>query len=139
MAITQIQKGQKDWLSTLNSNLSQIGTGTEWVKAGLTSLNGFGGTNLCWRKYKAGGLTLIEFAGWCTTAAVKSNQSIDIVQVSDDIKNLVGTYFAQVGTIADSPASSLQYDHDSGRIAMKNGYSFDLNAFGSNLSLVLIF
>lgn len=51
MAITQIQAGQKDWLSTLNSNLSQIGDFTEWSTAGITALNGLGnGKNLCWRK-----------------------------------------------------------------------------------------
>lgn len=143
MDLTKIFSGMDKGPEAIQANFEKLnaasGTGTEWIKAGLTPLNGFSGTNLCWRMYKAGGLTLIEFAGWCTTVAVKSNQSVDIVQVSDDIKNLVGTYFAQVSTITGSSASNLQYDRDSGRISMRNGYSFDLDAFEANLSLLLIF
>jgi hypothetical protein len=43
MAITQITAGQKDWLSTLNDDLTELGnrdSGT-WTSTGLTALNGY--------------------------------------------------------------------------------------------------
>lgn len=43
MAITQIQKGQEDWLSTLNNDLTELNnrdSGT-WTSTGLTAMNGY--------------------------------------------------------------------------------------------------
>lgn len=133
-ASTTSQKAM-DLVTKLNSNL---GSGSEWSQAGLTALNGFDGTNFCWRKYQANGITIVEFAGYCTTATVKQSQATDIVQVSDEIKALIGNYFAQSSTIKESPASGLSYDRATGKISMKNGYSFDLNPFSTDLSLLIV-
>lgn len=43
MAITQITSGQKDWLSTLNSDLSQIGAKVARQNLAVTFVNGFSG------------------------------------------------------------------------------------------------
>lgn len=43
MAITQITAGQKDWLSTLNSDLSQIGDKVSSQLIPVTFINGFSG------------------------------------------------------------------------------------------------
>lgn len=43
MAITQITAGQKDWLSTLNSDLSQIGAKVARQDLAVTFANGFSG------------------------------------------------------------------------------------------------
>lgn len=43
MAITQITAGQKDWLSTLNSDLSQIGAKVARQDLAVTFVNGFSG------------------------------------------------------------------------------------------------
>lgn len=43
MAITQITAGQKDWLSTLNSDLAQIGSKVARQNLAVTFVNGFSG------------------------------------------------------------------------------------------------
>lgn len=43
MAITQITAGQKDWLSTLNSDLAQIGEKVTQQNLAVTFVNGFTG------------------------------------------------------------------------------------------------
>lgn len=122
-------------VTQLNNNL---GIGSEWSKAGLISLNGFNSTNLCWRKYQAKGLTIVEFAGYCTTATVKTGQTVELVQVSDEIKSLIGSYFAECGAIEQSPASTLTYNQQTGKIVMHNGYNFDLSPFDTSLSLLIV-
>lgn len=142
MDLTKIFSGMDKGPEAIQANFEKLnaasGSGTEWSKAGLTSINGFGGDNLCWRKYKAGGLTILEFSGWCTTPTVKQGQAVDIVKVSDDIKNLFGVYFAQVGQIDASPASGLIFDRSNGKISMRNGYSFDLEPFEARMSLFVV-
>lgn len=122
-------------VTQLNNNL---GIGSEWSKAGLISLNGFNSTNMCWRKYHAKGLTIVEFAGYCTTPTVKIGQPVEIVQVSDEIKSLIGAYFAECGSIEQSPASMLTYNQQTGKIVMRNGYNFDLSPFDTTLSLLIV-
>lgn len=142
MDLTKIFSGMDKGPEAIQANFEKLnaasGSGTEWSKVGLISLNGFGGNNLCWRKYKAGGLTILEFSGWCTTPTVKQGQQVDIVKVSDDIKNLLGSYFAQTGYIDGSPASGLSFDQVNGKISMTNGYSFDLSPFGAMISLLIV-
>lgn len=142
MDLTKIFSGMDKGPEAIQANFEKLnaasGSGTEWSKAGLTSINGFGGENLCWRQYKAGGLTILEFSGWCTTPTVKQGQAVDIVKVSDDIKNLFGVYFAQVGQIDTSPASGLIFDRSNGKISMRNGYNFDLEPFAAQMSLLVV-
>ena len=142
MDLTKIFSGMDKGPEAIQANFEKLnaasGSGTEWSKAGLTSINGFGGENLCWRQYKAGGLTILEFSGWCTTPTVKQGQAVDIVKVSNNIKDLFGSYFAQAGQIDTSPASGLIFDQSSGKISMRNGYSFDLTPFAAQMSLLVI-
>ena len=142
MDLTKIFSGMDKGPEAIQANFEKLnaasGSGTQWSKAGLTSINGFDGENLCWRQYKAGGLTILEFSGWCTTPTVKQGQAVDIVKVSDDIKNLFGTYFAQAGQIDTSPASGLLFDRNNGKISMRNGYSFDLTPFAAQMSLLVV-
>lgn len=142
MDLTKIFSGMDKGPEAIQANFEKLnaasGSGTQWSKAGLTGINGFGGENLCWRQYKAGGLTILEFSGWCTTPTVKQSQAVDIVKVSDDIKNLFGAYFAQAGHINASPASSLSFDQSNGKISMRNGYSFDLTPFATEMSLLVV-
>lgn len=142
MDLTKIFSGMDKGPEAIQANFEKLnaasGSGTQWSKAGLTSINGFDGENLCWRQYKAGGLTILEFSGWCTTPTVKQGQAVDIVKVSDDIKNLFGTYFAQAGQIDTSPASGLIFDRNNGKISMRNGYSFDLTPFAAQMSLLVV-
>lgn len=128
----------KNALDLVTKLSSSLGTGSDWTQAGLTALNGFNGANFCWRKYTANGITIVEFAGYCTTTTVKTGQAVEIVQVSDEIRSLIGTYFTQSSTIKESPASGLAYDHTTGKIVMKNGYNFDLNPFPTDLSLLVV-
>lgn len=142
MDLTKIFSGMDKGPEAIQANFEKLnaasGSGTQWSKAGLTSINGFGGENLCWRQYKAGGLTILEFSGWCTTPTVKQGQAVDIVKVSDNIKNLFGLYFTQAGHIDASPASGLSFDPVNGKISMRNGYNFDLTPFATGMSLLVV-
>ena len=143
MAITQIRAGQEGWLSTLNSNLSQIGDFTEWSTAGITALNGLGnGKNLCWRKATqvvgSKKRVVIEIAGYVTIPSnIASNQHLDIIQLASNIYDPISTYFAQAGTVGSSSASGLEFDSTTGKISITNGYSFAIGNFGSYFSMII--
>ena len=142
MDLTKIFSGMDKGPEAIQANFEKLnaasGSGTEWSKAGLTSLNGFGGANLCWRKYEINGLKILEFSGWCKTVHLEGNASADIIQVSDEIKNMFGIYFAQASSIVSSPASSLSFDTNNGRIKMTNGNAFAIEPFETSMSLVII-
>lgn len=144
MAITQIQKGQEDWLSTLNSNLSQIGDFTEWSTAGITALNGLGnGKNLCWRKATqvvgSKKRVVIEIAGYVTIPSnITSNQHLEIIQLASNIYEPITTYFAQTSSVGGSPASDLEFDSNTGKITITNGYSYTIGDFGSYISMIIV-
>ncbi len=144
MAVTQIQAGQKDWLSTLNSNLSQIGDFTEWSTAGITALNGLGnGKNLCWRKATqvvgSKKRVVIEIAGYVTIPSnITPNQHLEIIQLASNIYEPITTYFAQTSSVGGSPASDLEFDSSTGKITITNGYSFAIGNFGSYISMIIV-
>lgn len=143
MAVTQIQAGQKDWLSTLNSNLSQIGDFTEWSTAGITALNGLGnGKNLCWRKATqvVGNKkrVVLEIAGYVTIPSnITSNQHLEIIQLASNVYEPITTYFAQTSSVGGSPASDLEFDSSTGKITITNGYSYTIGDFGSYISMII--
>lgn len=143
MSIKLINNGQEDWLSTLNSNLSQIGDFTEWSTAGITALNGLGnGKNLCWRKATQvvgrKKRVVIEIAGYVTIPSnITSNQHLDIIQLASNIYEPITTYFAQAGTVGSSAASGLEFDSGTGKISITNGYSFAIGNFGSYISMII--
>lgn len=142
MDLTKIFSGMDKGPEAIQANFEKLnaasGSGTEWSKAGLTSLNGFGGANLCWRKYEINGLKILEFSGWCRTVHLEGNASADIIQASDDIKNMFGTYFAEASSIASSAASGLSFSTANGRITLTNGYNFAIEPFETSMSLVVI-
>lgn len=144
MAVTQIQAGQKDWLSTLNSNLSQIGDFTEWSTAGITALNGLGnGKNLCWRKATqvVGNKkrVVLEIAGYVTIPSnITPNQHLEIIQLASNIYEPITTYFAQTSSVGGSPASDLELDSSTGKITITNGYSYAIGNFGSYISMIIV-
>lgn len=144
MAVTQIQAGQKDWLSTLNSNLSQIGDFTEWSTAGITALNGLGNSkNLCWRKATqvVGNKkrVVLEIAGYVTIPSnITPNQHLEIIQLASNIYEPITTYFAQTSSVGGSPASDLEFDSSTGKITITNGYSYAIGNFGSYISMIIV-
>lgn len=143
MAVTQIQAGQEDWLSTLNSNLSQIGDFTEWSTAGITALNVLGnGKNLCWRKATQvvgdKKRVVIEIAGYVTIPSnITSNQHLEIIQLASNIYDPISTYFVQTSTVGSSSASNLEFDSSTGKIIITNGYSYTIGDFGSYISMII--
>ena len=66
MAITQITAGQKDWLSTLNSDLSQIGDKVSSQLIPVTFINGFSG-DISVRRYQFGSNMITTVEGWFNT------------------------------------------------------------------------
>ena len=143
MAISTITSGQKGWLSTLNSNLSQIGDFTEWSAAGITALNGLGnGNNLCWRKATqivgSKKRVVVEIAGYVTIPSnITPNQHLEIIQLASNIYEPISTYFAQASTVGGSAASDLEFDSSTGKISITNGYSYAIGNFGSYISMII--
>lgn len=139
-----ITKGQEDWLTTLNVGLSQIGDFTEWSTAGITALNGLGnGKNLCWRKATqvVGNKkrVVIEIAGYVTIPSnITSNQHLEIIQLASNIYEPITTYFAQTSSVGGSPASDLEFDSNTGKITITNGYSYTIGDFGSYISMIIV-
>lgn len=68
MAITQITAGQKDWLSTLNSDLSQIGDKVSSQLIPVTFINGFSG-DISVRRYQFGSNMITTVEGWFNTGS----------------------------------------------------------------------
>ena len=66
MAITQITAGQKDWLSTLNSDLSQIGDKVSSQLIPVTFINGVSG-DISVRRYQFGSSVITAVEGWFNT------------------------------------------------------------------------
>lgn len=139
-----ITKGQEDWLTTLNAGLSQIGDFTEWSTAGITALNGLGNEkNLCWRKATqvVGNKkrVVLEIAGYVTIPSnIASNQHLEIIQLASNIYEPITTYFAQTSSVGGSPASDLEFDSNTGKITITNGYSYTIGDFGSYISMIIV-
>lgn len=68
MAITQITAGQEDWLSTLNSDLSQIGDKVSSQLIPVTFINGFSG-DISVRRYQFGSSVITTVEGWFNTGS----------------------------------------------------------------------
>ena len=68
MAVTQITAGQKDWLSTLNSDLSQIGDKVSSQLIPVTFINGFSG-DISVRRYQFGSSMITTVEGWFNTGS----------------------------------------------------------------------
>lgn len=68
MAIAQITAGQKDWLSTLNSDLSQIGDKVSSRLIPVTFINGFSG-DITVRRYQFGSNMITTVEGWFNTGS----------------------------------------------------------------------
>lgn len=68
MAIAQITAGQKDWLSTLNSDLSQIGDKVSSQLIPVTFINGFSG-DISVRRYQFGSNMITTVEGWFNTGS----------------------------------------------------------------------
>lgn len=68
MAIAQITAGQKDWLSTLNSDLSQIGDKVSSQLIPVTFINGFSG-DISVRRYQFGSSVITTVEGWFNTGS----------------------------------------------------------------------
>lgn len=66
MAITQITAGQEDWLSTLNSDLSQIGDKVSSQLIPVTFINGFSG-DISVKRYQFGSSMITTVEGWFNT------------------------------------------------------------------------
>lgn len=85
MAVTQITAGQEDWLSTLNSDLSQIGDKVSSSQVGITFINGCSGSAVT-TCYLLGGRHLNITVGNVSlgSALTSSSRSIDFGKLATD-------------------------------------------------------
>ena len=86
MAITQITAGQEDWLSTLNSDLSQIGDKVSSSTVPITAINGCSVTGST-VVYQIGSHHLAITTGSVSigSALSASNKSIDFGRLASDL------------------------------------------------------
>ena len=85
MAITQITAGQKDWLSTLNSDLSQIGDKVTSISIPVTFVNGNSG-DISVMHYTFGSHILNTVQGW-----VKLGENLNGGTATNVVKGTAGT------------------------------------------------
>lgn len=97
MAVTQITAGQKDWLSTLNSNLSQIGDKVSSSTVPITAINGCSVTGST-VVYQIGSHHLAITTGSVSigSALSTSNKSIDFGRLAADTDVGQGVAWSQV-------------------------------------------
>lgn len=97
MAITQITAGQKDWLSTLNSDLSQIGDKVSSSTVPITAINGCSVTGST-VVYQIGNHRLAITTGSVSigSALSTSNKSIDFGRLAADTDVGQGVAWSQV-------------------------------------------
>lgn len=92
MAIELINNGQEDWLSTLNSDLSQIGDKVSSVKVSGTFINGCSGGSIDCTMYTIGGRTLNVTQGQFQIGSdlSSSTKTIEFAQLATGIDAGVG-------------------------------------------------
>lgn len=97
MAITQITAGQKNWLSTLNSDLAQIGDKVSSTTVPITAINGCSvdGSTVV---YHIGSRYLAITTGSISigSALSASNKSIDFGRLASDTDIGQGVAWSQV-------------------------------------------
>lgn len=101
MAITQITAGQEDWLSTLNSDLSQIGDKVSSVKLSGTMINGCSGLVDC-TKYTIGDriLNVTQGSFQIGSELNSSTKKIDFAQMAADFDAGAGIAYSNVSNWA---------------------------------------
>lgn len=97
MAVTQITAGQKDWFSTLNSDLSQIGDKVSSSTVPITAINGCSVTGST-VVYQIGSHHLAITTGSVSigSALSTSNKSIDFGRLASDTDVGQGIAWSQV-------------------------------------------
>lgn len=101
MAIELINKGQEDWLSTLNSDLSQIGDKVSSVKLSGTMVNGCSGLVDC-TKYTIGDriLNVTQGSFQIGFELNSSTKTIDFAQMAADFDAGAGIAYSNVSNWA---------------------------------------
>lgn len=97
MAIELINNGQEDWLSTLNSDLSQIGDKVSSVKLSGTMINGCSGLVDC-TKYTIGDriLNVTQGSFQIGSDLNSSTKTIDFAQMAADFDAGAGIAYSNV-------------------------------------------
>lgn len=84
MAITQITSGQKDWLSVLNNDLSQIGDKVATTVYPVTLVNGYTGDVKC-RYWKLGSTALTIVTGYIKApGAIPASKDLEFATLPKD-------------------------------------------------------
>lgn len=89
MAISTITSGQKDWLSTLNNDLTELNnrdSGT-WTDSGLTAMNGYVNNGCHYFLGKIGGQEILAIQGNLSTSdgTIGSQTAREVLQLPSNI------------------------------------------------------
>lgn len=90
MAISTITSGQKDWLSTLNNDLTELNnrdSGT-WTSTGLTAMNGYTLNNCRYFYGRIGGRNYLMINGNVSNSSgsIGSQTNRDVIQLPDTVE-----------------------------------------------------
>lgn len=84
MAVTNITAGQKNWLSVLNNDLSQIGDKVASTSYPVTFVNGYSGDVKC-RYWKLGSTALTVVTGYIKApGAIPANKDLEFATLPKD-------------------------------------------------------
>lgn len=87
MAVSTITAGQKDWLSVLNNDLSQIGDKVATTAYPVTLTNGWKGSLTC-NSWKIGSHWLSIVSGWLSGKDVTPNQDVEFATMPSGMVHL---------------------------------------------------
>lgn len=115
-----IKNGQKDWLTTLNAGLNQIGDKVSSTKVSGTMINGCSGLVDC-TKYTIGGRALNVTQGSFQIGAElsTSTRSIDFAKLATDVD--AGAGFAYSNTTNWAVMGTVSVNNGTLKLTISNG------------------
>ena len=126
MAVTNITAGQKDWLSTLNNDLTELNnrdSGT-WTSAGLTAMNGYTLNNCRYFYGRIGGRNYLMINGnvSISSGSIGGQTNREVIQLPDTVKGcgMKVTGFAYVQNSNNGYPLLVEYHATTHRLAFTN-------------------
>lgn len=126
MAVTQIQAGQEDWLSTLNNDLTELNNRDSgiWTSTGLTAMNGYTLNGCSYFYGMIGGRKYLMINGnvSISSGSIGGQTNREVIQLPDTVKGcgMKVTDFAYVQNSNNGYPLLVNYNAGNQRLSFTN-------------------
>lgn len=126
MAVTQIQAGQKDWLKTLNNDLTELANrdSGSWVSMGLTGMNGYtlNGCNYFYGMIGGRKYLMINGNVSISSGSIGGQTNREVIQLPDTVKGcgMRVTGYAYVQNSDNGYRLQVEYNANTHRVTFTN-------------------